>query len=540
MKKAFFLTGLAALGLAPAAAGVGIAQPPAPASTAPAAPPPAAAPVPAAPAAAPALSAEEIEASRRAVGSADVGRLLNDRAYAATMLAHLDRLAPLAESDPEIRLAIENLRLFALITQERPDDVRAGVDSVLAQRPTEGAHYVGAWYGALSIEDMDRALAVVETASRNVPGVRWAALREIFEVDPVGLVLRRFQELHQEDKRARMAQALFHIGWTGGGDAEEADFIRSILVEDRLRQHDERGAADLAAGIVTPSEILPMIVQTRFDTALPPGRDRLELLGGALAARDRATAEALAGAPRDVRRVLDRMQYLRSLGRDSDALALAMPFTRDVRATVAAGREGMWIVNEAAYALIALGRNDEAVALMRRLVALPVAQNGALIGPFINHAEILNATGRHAEALDHARMLARDDASYANDYGKMWISSSTVCALAGLNRSPEAAPELERMRAQSDVNPAALTRAYLCLGDSDAAAALMVHRLQGDDAKAAILALQNYTLSHESGQDGRLFALLAALRDRPEVSAALARVGHVLTLPLARTYWGGF
>ena len=87
MKKAFFLTGLAALGFASGAAGVGIAQPPAPASTAPAAPPPAAAPVPAAPAAAPAPSAEEIEASRRAVGSADIGRLLNDRAYAATLIS---------------------------------------------------------------------------------------------------------------------------------------------------------------------------------------------------------------------------------------------------------------------------------------------------------------------------------------------------------------------------------------------------------------------------------------------------------------------
>lgn len=529
MKKAFLLTGLVLLA--------------APLRTATGAPPPP--PVPTAPAteAAPATRAptpEEFEASRRAVGSADISRLLSDRAYAATILAHIDRLAPLAENDPEIRLAIENLRLFALTTQERPDDVRAGVDSILAQRPTEGGQYVGAWYGALSIEDMDRALAVAETASRNVPGVRWAALRGIFEIDPVNAILRHFHDAHEEDKRVRMAQALFRIGWTGGGDAGTADFIRFILVQDRLRQHDTGAASDLAAGITTPSQVLSLVTQTRFDPVLPPGRDRLELMRDALAQRDRETAEALAGAPRDLQRVLDRVEYLRGLGRDADAIALVMPFTRDVRATVAAGREGMWVINEGAYALNSLGRGDEAVALMRRLLALPIAQNIALIGPFINQAEILNGTGRYGEALDHARLLERDDARYANDYGKMWISSAMVCALAGLNRTAEAAPQLERMRAQSEVNPAALTRAYLCAGDDAAAAALMVHRLQSDDPESAILALQTYTLGQGAGPDAALATRLTALRDRPEVRDALGRVGHVLTLPLARTYWGGF
>jgi tetratricopeptide (TPR) repeat protein len=260
----------------------------------------------------------------------------------------------------------------------------------------------------------------------------------------------------------------------------------------------------------------------------------------ALAERDRATAEALAAAPRDVRRVLDRVQYLRGLGRDADALALVAPFARDVRATVAAGREGMWVINEGGYALVDLGRGDEAVAMMRRLLALPVAQNIDLIGPFINHAEILNAAGRYAEALDHARRLQQGDARFANDFGKMWISSSIVCALAGLNRSAEAAAELARMRPQSEVNPAALTRAYLCAGDDDAAAALLVHRLQSDDPESAILALQTYSLGQDVGPEAALATRLTALRERPAVRDALARVGHVLTLPLARTYWGGF
>src|SRR6185436_6821181 len=105
----------------------------------------------------------------------------------------------------------------------------------------------------------------------------------------------------------------------------------------------------------------------------------------------------------------------------------------------------------------------------------------------------------------------------------------------GLDRGGEAAPQLERLRGQSEVNPAAVTRAYLCVGDSDSAAALMVHRLESDEPDSAILALQDYALSRGSAQQGPLYDRLLALRERPAVHAALGRVGRVMTLPLART-----
>jgi tetratricopeptide (TPR) repeat protein len=536
MKKAFFLTGL---GMLAAPLGAASVEPPA---LAPApAPAPAAGPAPApAPAQAPAPTPEEIEASRAAAGSADIERLFTDRAYAASILAHLDRLAPALEGNSEARLATDNMRLIALITQERPEDVRAGIDMLLAQQPTEGRFYYGAWLSAISIRDFDRAVAVAETASRNVPGVGWARLRPLFDREMVSPVLGRLHQDHQEDMRVRLAQALFRIGWPGSEDAGTADYIRSILMADRLRQHDDAGAASYAEGMVTPDQIVRMVVQTRYDPVLAPGRDRIALLADSLAQRDRATSEALAVAPQNMARVLDRAQLLRSLGRNADALALIMPFTRDVAATVAAGAGGKWLINEGGYALLALGRNDQAVALMRRLANLPIARDPTMVSQFINHAEILVDVGLYAEALDRARRLERDDAQYASDYGKMWISAAVVCALAGLSRSAEAAPELAHMRTLSDTNPAALTRAYLCVGDDNAAAALMVHRLEGEDPESAILALQNYALSDGAGQEGPLFARLTALRDRPEVRDALARVGHVLTLPVARTYWGGF
>jgi tetratricopeptide (TPR) repeat protein len=199
----------------------------------------------------------------------------------------------------------------------------------------------------------------------------------------------------------------------------------------------------------------------------------------------------------------------------------------------------MWLIDEAAYALAALDRSDEAIALMRRLGTLPIAANPALIGPAINYGEILWDAGRFADALEHLRRLEAGSAQYANDYGKMWIAAGTTCALASLGRQAEAAPQLARLRAQADVNPAALVRALLCMGDDAAAAAVLVQRLGSDDPQGAILALQDYRLSGGAAQQGPHYGRLIALRDRPEVRAALGRVGRVLSLPLARTSLGG-
>jgi hypothetical protein len=500
----------------------------------------AAAPTPAPAVATPAPpSAAEIEASRAAVAAADLPRLFRDRAYAETMLVHLDRLAPLAEADPDFGAAVDNIRLFALSGLNRPDEVRAAIDRTLARRPTRGGLYAGPLVGAFAIEDRERAVATVENASRNVPGVGWAELRGILDRQMVGPLLGELHRRHEEDKRVRLAQALLRIGWPGGGDLGAADVLRAILIEDRLRAHDAAAAAEIASGLATPGALLPMIVQTRYDPVLAPGRDRIEILRQALADRDRQTAEGLAARPGELQPVLDRVQFLRAIGRDAEALELARPFTSDVAATVARGEPGMWLIAQAAYALDTLDRPEEADALMRRLTALPVAAHPALIGPAINRIDMLRNSGRFADALAQARSLDAGDARFANDYGKAWIAAGIACALAGLHRDAEAAPQLERLRGWAGINPGALIHADLCLGDEGGAAAALVRQLNGDDAELALLSLQDYALDRQGAHPDPLDLRLRAVRDRPEVREALGHVGRVLTLPLASSAMNG-
>jgi tetratricopeptide (TPR) repeat protein len=383
-------------------------------------------------------------------------------------------------------------------------------------------------------------VAAVEAASRDVAGVGWRELRQVFDRATMGNLLYELKTRAEDDLRVRLARALFAIGWPGGGDAEAADSLRLILADDRLDHDDRDGAAGLVSGITTPGALLSLIVRPRYDTILAPGEDRLALLERVLAETDRTTAAALARDPRDPGLVLARAQYLRGIGRNAEALDLLRPFLRKPRDTVAASEQGLWLVNEAAYALIALGRNDEALRLMRRLAALPTQENAQLIGARINYSLLLWDTGHYDDALERAARLERDAADMTSAFGQAWISSASACALARLGRVDEAAARISDLRAESTLNPDALMRAYLCTGDADAAAALMVERLGGDDPVPAILSLQHYQSSHGDSQTGPLYDALGQIGARPDVRAALDRVGRVLTLPLARTRWGDF
>jgi hypothetical protein len=56
-----------------------------------------------------------------------------------------------------------------------------------------------------------------------------------------------------------------------------------------------------------------------------------------------------------------------------------------------------------------------------------------------------------------------------------------------------------------------------------------------------LVALQEYSLDKAASARFKVIqGRWAALRARPAVQAAIAKVGRVLTLPLSRIYWGEY
>lgn len=476
------------------------------------------------------------EAAHAALDSLDMSRLVRDRAYAAEILRHVETL----EAEEGALFLAEDrsgIRLLALAALGRREEAQAGIDRLVLAGPSEVQPHVDAWWSALILEDSARAVSVLEGASRRVRGVDWAELRRRIGPSIPRALFSRLTGDANRALRVRLAAALLRIGWPGDADRVAGDDLRMMLLDERLAQGDAGGAAEIAGTIRTPSAILPLIVLRRYDAVIGADRDRLAMLRAALAEEDRDTAEALAVPEPSVDHLLARERYLRAVGRNAEAWALTEPMTRDVAATAALGNNGAWLIGDAVDMLYALDRKDEAVALARRVVAVPLTVNAELIGIYINHIDFLSSAGLHALALDHARLVERDHAGRANAYGRMWISAGIVCALAGLDRAGEAAPVLARMRQTSEDNLAAMTRAHLCLGDMAAAEALLIRRLADPEAGLVAFAFQEFELDDDPPEPGSRAARVRALQERPAVRAALDRVARTLRLPLAAYTW---
>jgi len=215
---------------------------------------------------------------------------------------------------------------------------------------------------------------------------------------------------------------------------------------------------------------------------------------------------------------------------------LLEPWTRDFGRVEEGGEKVFWLVNEAAFALNTLGRSDEAVALMEKLIALDIGKHPYLINMAINHGDLLIAAGRHADAARYSEALFATGKAGASPYGQMWMWANAACSHAHAGWPDQAAPWVDRLNAGSDDNPSAHLEALLCLGDLDSAEPLMLKRLDSDDADELLVDLQDYTLGGR-GIDPSLAARMASLRARPAVAAAIARRGRLLKLPLSRNYW---
>ena len=185
-----------------------------------------------------------------------------------------------------------------------------------------------------------------------------------------------------------------------------------------------------------------------------------------------------------------------------------------------AGEELAWTMDYRARALAQLGRFDEAVAQLRAAAERP--EYGAPnVSQSINLAGLLADLGRGAEA---EAIVAQVMARGLSPYGRMQAEAVRACARTG-----PAAEALAYLREHQADAPAALQDALICEGDLQAAARLYIERLSDPDRRTSALAeLQDYaTPPVMTPLQQAAIRRREQLRRRPDVQAAIARVGRI-------------
>ncbi len=482
--------------------------------------------------------AERVPAAEEAVEALDVDRLLSDPDYAGAIADHLRVLEATPGQSEARRLWLSRALVYALASAGRHDRAEAAADALLRTQAADPASYDIALFAAQRADRCPRAAEIVGRALTRLPA---EARSTLLSPERVGRLMRGIGTAGDKASRARIAEALLAAGGPGEGEPPSApDWLREIMIARALDRGDTAAAGGRAGEVQGLSTMLRLATDRRYDP-IHVGTDRLAAVRAAIQREDGFTAARLAAAPEDTERLVDRAGFLRRIGRDREVLDLLLPLMSDVRIVATRHRRALWLVNEAAYALIASGAAGEAVELMRPLFTMDMDANPELVNTSINFVGILWQAGQFGEALQRAEAFMARDARHASDYGRMWIIANAVCAATDLRRTAEAESWLRRTEGIADSNRSAMLQALLCRGNLDGAERVLLSALEDEtNRSSAILWLQDYEPMDHADAAERLREAFRTLRSRPAVDEAFARHGHRLRLPMPAVHYGWY
>jgi tetratricopeptide (TPR) repeat protein len=235
--------------------------------------------------------------------------------------------------------------------------------------------------------------------------------------------------------------------------------IRHAIVRGELSRVEK-----LLKYVRQPNSVLDLLANREFEAAWPMIERRAgDNLANISAEHASATAERLVEEPEDRDRLSDHAHALLYAGRFAEAATLARDWL-DESGTGALEEGHAWAMNVEAYALDALGRQDEADKVFDELAKLPADENPWVVNFVINRASRLVGQQRWTEGLaatDLARRVAED---YGTPYAKLLIARDRSCALHALDRAGEAELEIEFLRDNFAEAAAVATTGLLCAG----------------------------------------------------------------------------
>jgi hypothetical protein len=336
------------------------------------------------------------------------------------------------------------------------------------------------------------------------------------------------------ERKLAALEALARIGYDGAlpseGDVVRFAAARLMLARGRAAEARERldGVTNVVALALMRVDALfvPLRADPAFESRLDPP-----------AALERDLARVRAAVEDDEESlILDNLlaTRLKWAARNEEALQLVdvalARATADPRDYADGYYHRRLLFGTRSELLVELGRTDDAVAAMLD-GANQREYRRANVTEMIMLGRLLVELGRGDEMLP---LLPRITGTSLRE--QAWVEAIRSCAGAQVGNEALRTEGLDYLRAREADGPAALSQALLCSGDVEAAAALMVRRLERQGTSAdALLALQERSGLRRDELPYRKILLqrFAELRAREDVRDAAAAVGRVEPLHIA-------
>lgn len=378
---------------------------------------------------------------------------------------------------------------------------------------------------------LQRTLAVQPDVVKDMP-LAWVkqAMRTIQKLPPA----------QREGVRQDFCIAMVSADWQLTPRSLMGDQILGCAIAAQTKR-GQLAAARALLDKSPPASTLASMSSNRTYQALWPDLDRQAGDGFQKALeRDLArTVLALKATPDAMDKIQSQMQALGALGRYEAAAELARPVVADMNKIEAAEEEGFWLVNSYSNALMHMGKFDESVAALDKVLALGVDRYPSLVSMAINRLEVLYDAERFQAILDDGAALEKGSGDRISDFGRMWIWAYQACARYALNQTAEGRAIEEKMAAKSSTNQHAMAMALACRGDEAALADQILARLEDEDQRDSTLDLLLVFKGKDmlSPRRQRILQTVARALQTPKVQAAVKRLGRPVNYAGTRQGW---
>lgn len=328
---------------------------------------------------------------------------------------------------------------------------------------------------------------------------------------------------HDKALQRRLYALLIDRGYAPSEPGVSADAFRTKYAIVLAQSGDLKKAAAVFGPVTDSSELIRASLDRRLRAIVPADFD-----ARAAVERDLNQLQARFGDRADTLRVVLKMAHLlRELGRGDDALALLERNRPDgpqaAKYTDLKSQAGFWW-DSLSETRAFLGQYDEAETAMRK--GADVKDNGAVnVNETLDLAELQMTHGHDADALTTLASFTPTPDT-VSPFGMMVFTYNRGCARFRTGDLPGAKADRAYAVAHERDLPANLQSLLLCMGDLDAAASELIHRLSTPDLSTdALLDLSDYDPAPHPNPADPVEANLAKIKTRPDLMAAIARAG---------------
>jgi len=383
-----------------------------------------------------------------------------------------------------------------------------------------GAAWTARLFSALYTSDNPDAGRCVEAMAKQWP-------EQLDNVRPQGMAQTHFalRAAHEDDVDRAMLDALFDANWQA--QYSDYDTLWRDLALLQIEHNDAARAATVARRIRSAHAAMSMRIDKRFDP-ITRGQSQAFDVDHLLDAEIQAARARVKAHPDQLRLVQRLQDLLIEKGQNAEVLSVS-------DAAVAHAERGdgekiytdfseayNWVLNQRSLAFAHDGRWDDAVREMARAARRP-EDGGFNVSQSINLADLLADLGQPDKAA-----AAIVESGEMSPNGHMQLEYARLQIAIEKNDTGSVAKHMAYMQEHRTDDIGTWQRALLKHGDLDAAAALLIQRLQAPDWRSDALAeMQHYASTEQTPAMKTMEQRWNAVTSRADVQTALAKVGRV-------------